>query len=94
MRDHAFCSAMRDCSAESDNVIDNFEQLYRHYSPETICKIISMIIFGKIICKKNAIFIRKLLSLQRINIDCSYEHCDKRQHYPYSPRLFCYAAYF
>ena len=51
MRDHAFCSAMRDCSAESDNVIDNFEQIYRHYSPETICKIISMIIFGKIICK-------------------------------------------
>lgn len=31
---------MRDSSAESDNVIDNFEQLFRHYSPETICKII------------------------------------------------------
>lgn len=31
---------MRDSSAESDSVIDNFEQLFRHYSPETICKII------------------------------------------------------
>ena len=31
---------MRDASAASDNVIDNFEQLFRHYSPDTICRII------------------------------------------------------
>ena len=31
---------MRDASASSDNVMDNFEQLFRHYSPETSCRII------------------------------------------------------
>lgn len=31
---------MRDASAANDNVIDNFEQIFRHYSPETTCKIL------------------------------------------------------
>lgn len=31
---------IRDASAASDNVLDNFEQLFRHYSPETSCRII------------------------------------------------------
>lgn len=31
---------MRDSSAANDNVLDNFEQIFRHYSPETIRKII------------------------------------------------------
>ncbi len=31
---------MRDASAASDNVIDNFEQIFRHYSPETTCRVI------------------------------------------------------
>ena len=31
---------MRDASAASDNVIDNFEQIFKHYSPDTICRII------------------------------------------------------
>ena len=31
---------MRDSSADSDNVIDNFEQIFRHYSPETKRQII------------------------------------------------------
>ena len=31
---------MRDASASSDNVIDNFEQIFRHYSADTICRII------------------------------------------------------
>ena len=31
---------MRDASAVNDNVIDNFEQIFRHYSPDTTCKII------------------------------------------------------
>ena len=31
---------MRDASAANDNVIDNFEQIFRHYSPDTVCKII------------------------------------------------------
>ncbi len=31
---------MRDASAANDNVLDNFEQIFRHYSPETICKIL------------------------------------------------------
>lgn len=31
---------MRDASAANDNVIDNFEQIFRHYSPDTNCKII------------------------------------------------------
>lgn len=31
---------MRDASAANDNVIDNFEQIFRHYSPETTCRIL------------------------------------------------------
>lgn len=31
---------MRDASATNDNVIDNFEQIFRHYSPETTCRMI------------------------------------------------------
>lgn len=31
---------MRDASAANDNVIDNFEQIFRHYSPETNCRIL------------------------------------------------------
>ena len=31
---------MRDASASNDNVIDNFEQIFRHYSPDTSCRII------------------------------------------------------
>ena len=31
---------MRDASAANDNVIDNFERIFRHYSPDTICRII------------------------------------------------------
>ncbi len=31
---------MRDASASNDNVLDNFEQIFRHYSPETITRII------------------------------------------------------
>ena len=31
---------MRDSSANDDNVIDNFDQIFRHYSPKTTCKII------------------------------------------------------
>ena len=31
---------MRDASASNDNVIDNFEQIFKHYSPETNCRII------------------------------------------------------
>lgn len=31
---------MRDASAANDNVIDNFEQIFRHYSPDTNCKIL------------------------------------------------------
>jgi len=31
---------MRDASADNDNVLDNFEQIFKHYSPETICKIL------------------------------------------------------
>lgn len=30
----------RDASAANDNVIDNFEQIFRHYSPDTNCKIL------------------------------------------------------
>lgn len=30
---------MRDASAATDNVLDNFEQIFRHYSPDTIRKI-------------------------------------------------------
>ena len=31
---------MRDASVSNDNVIDNFEQIFRHYSPDTNCRII------------------------------------------------------
>ena len=31
---------MRDASAASDNVLDNFEQIFRHYSPETVCRVL------------------------------------------------------
>lgn len=31
---------MRDASASNDNVIDNFEQIFKHYSPDTDCRII------------------------------------------------------
>ncbi|MBQ2292439.1 MAG: site-specific DNA-methyltransferase [Bacteroidaceae bacterium] len=31
---------MRDASAANDNVIDNFEQIFKHYSPDTVCRII------------------------------------------------------
>lgn len=31
---------MRDASAANDNVLDNFEQIFRHYSPDTIHKIL------------------------------------------------------
>lgn len=31
---------MRDASAANDNVLDNFEQIFSHYSPETVRKII------------------------------------------------------
>ena len=31
---------MRDASVANDNVIDNFEQIFRHYSPDTSCRII------------------------------------------------------
>ena len=31
---------MRDDSAANDNVIDNFEQIFKHYSPDTNCRII------------------------------------------------------
>jgi len=31
---------MRDASAANDNVLDNFEQIFRHYSPETSRKIL------------------------------------------------------
>ncbi len=31
---------MRDASAANDNVLDNFEQIFRHYSPDTIRRII------------------------------------------------------
>ncbi|MED9962533.1 MAG: site-specific DNA-methyltransferase [Bacteroidales bacterium] len=34
------CFVMRDASASSDNVIDNFEQIFKHYSPDTDCRII------------------------------------------------------
>ena len=31
---------MRDASAANDNVIDNFEQIFKHYAPDTNCRII------------------------------------------------------
>ena len=29
-----------DASAANDNVIDNFEQIFKHYSPDTNCRIL------------------------------------------------------
>ena len=37
---HPVYFVMRDASAANDNVIDNFEQIFRHYSPDTNCKIL------------------------------------------------------
>ena len=31
---------MRDASAENDNVLDNFEQIFKYYSPDTIRRIL------------------------------------------------------
>lgn len=31
---------MRDASADNDNVLDNFDQLFANYSPDTTCKIL------------------------------------------------------
>ena len=31
---------MRDASAADDNILDNFEQIFRHYSPDTVRKIL------------------------------------------------------
>lgn len=31
---------MRDASAVTDSVIDNFEQIFKHYSPDTNCRIL------------------------------------------------------
>lgn len=31
---------MRDASAENDNVLDNFEQIFKHYSPDTIRRVL------------------------------------------------------
>lgn len=37
---HPVYFVMRDASAATDNVLDNFEQLFRHYSPDTNCRIL------------------------------------------------------
>ena len=37
---HPIYFVMRDASAANDNVIDNFEQILKHYSPDTNCRII------------------------------------------------------
>lgn len=37
---HPVYFVMRDASAANDNVIDNFEQIFKHYSPGTTCRII------------------------------------------------------
>lgn len=37
---HPAYFVMRDASAANDNVIDNFEQIFKHYSPGTACRII------------------------------------------------------
>ena len=37
---HPVYFVMRDSSAANDNVIDNFEQIFKHYSPDTNCRII------------------------------------------------------
>lgn len=39
-KQHPNYFVMRDASAANDNVLDNFEQIFRHYSPDTICKIL------------------------------------------------------
>ena len=37
---HPVYFVMRNASAANDNVIDNFEQIFRHYSPDTNCRIL------------------------------------------------------
>lgn len=37
---HPVYFVMRDASVADDNVIDNFEQIFKHYSPDTTCRII------------------------------------------------------
>lgn len=37
---HPVYFVMRDSSSANDNVIDNFEQIFRHYSPDTNCRIL------------------------------------------------------
>lgn len=37
---HPVYFVMRDASATSDNVIDNFEQIFKHYSPSSTCRVI------------------------------------------------------
>lgn len=37
---HPVYFVMRDASAANDNVIDNFEQIFKHYSPSTTCRVI------------------------------------------------------
>lgn len=39
-KQHPNYFVMRDASAANDNVLDNFEQIFRHYSPDTICNIL------------------------------------------------------
>lgn len=39
-KQHPVYFVMRDASAANDNVIDNFEQIFKHFSPDTTCKII------------------------------------------------------
>lgn len=39
-KQHPNYFVMRDASAANDNVLDNFEQIFRHYSPDTTCKIL------------------------------------------------------
>ena len=39
-KQHPVYFVMRDASAANDNVIDNFEQIFKHYSPGTNCRII------------------------------------------------------
>ncbi|WP_455670882.1 site-specific DNA-methyltransferase [Phocaeicola faecalis] len=39
-KQHPVYFVMRDASAANDNVIENFEQIFKHYSPGTNCRII------------------------------------------------------
>ena len=40
VKQHPNYFVMRDSSAANDNVLDNFEQIFRHNSPEPTCKIL------------------------------------------------------